>query len=407
MTPADDIAASAGSVRVRLVGPLRVYVDGRRVADPPAGRAASLLALLAVDAGHLVPIDRIIDDLWPDGPPAKAKENVASLVSRLRRLVGRERIEGSRSGYRLVLADDVRIDLRDAEAGVLDAERQLFSGAFAPACTAARDVLAILDAGELLEDDPYAQWAEAPRRRAEALKRRARRTLWTAALEMDDPRSAMEAASAAVESDPFDEEAHRALMRADHRRGDRGAALARLQAARAQPAGGDGRRSGPRDRRPVRGDRGRQARAGKLRRARRRQRAAPVTARRAGERTGGVAPEVERRGRRRQRPRVPLRAAGIGQVPAGLGGRRHGRGRRWHRPQGPVQRGGALLVPPADPRGAARVPRERPRRRGPGTGRELGGHHRRAAAQRPRPPRETPATSGPGRSWSTAARSKR
>lgn len=225
MTPADDIGQSAGPVRVRLVGPLRVYVDGRRVVDPPAGRAASLLALLAVEAGHLVPIDRIIDDLWPDGPPAKAKENVASLVSRLRRIVGRDRIEGSRSGYRLVLADDVRIDLRDAEAGVLDAESQLSSGAFAPACTTARDVLAILDAGDLLEDDPYAQWAEAPRRRAEALKRRARRALWIGALEMDDPRSAVEAASAAVETDPFDEEAHRALMRADHRRGDRGAAL--------------------------------------------------------------------------------------------------------------------------------------------------------------------------------------
>ena len=225
MTPADDNARSARPVRVRLVGPLRVYVDGRRVADPPAGRAASLLALLAVDAGHLVPIDRIIDDLWPDGAPAKAKENVASLVSRLRRIVGRDRIEGSRSGYRLVLSHDVRIDLREAEAGVHDAESHLSSEAFAPACTAARDVLAILDAGELLEDDPYAQWAEAPRRRADALKRRARRALWTAALETDDPRSAVEAASAAVESDPFDEEAHRALMRADHRRGDRGAAL--------------------------------------------------------------------------------------------------------------------------------------------------------------------------------------
>jgi len=225
VTAAEDMAQLARPVRVRLVGPLRVYVDGRRVADPPVGRAATLLALLAVDAGHLVPIDRIIDDLWPAGPPAKPKENVASLVSRLRRIVGRDRIEGSRAGYRLVLSDGVRIDLRDAEAAVVEAEAQLASEAFAAACTAAREGLAILDAGELLEDDPYAQWAEAPRRRAETLQRRARRVLWTAALEMDDPRSAAEAAAAAVESDPFDEEAHRALMRADHRRGDRGAAL--------------------------------------------------------------------------------------------------------------------------------------------------------------------------------------
>lgn len=225
MTPADDIDQPARPVRVRLVGPLRVYVDGRRVTDPPAGRAASLLALLAVDAGHLVPIDRIIDDLWPDGAPAKAKENVASLVSRLRRIIGRERIDGSRSGYRLVLSDDLRIDLREADGAVADAESRLSSGAFGPAVAAAREALGILDAGELLEDDPYAQWAEAPRRRAEALTRRARRALWVAALEMDDPRRAVEAAAAAVESDAFDEEAHRALMRADHRRGDRGAAL--------------------------------------------------------------------------------------------------------------------------------------------------------------------------------------
>jgi DNA-binding SARP family transcriptional activator/energy-coupling factor transporter ATP-binding protein EcfA2 len=226
VTTAHDTPPHDGPLRIRLVGPFRVYVDGRRVADAPAGRAASLLALLAIEAGHLVPLDRIIDDLWPEGAPAKAKENVASLVSRLRRIVGRHRIEGTRAGYRLVLADDVQIDLLDAEAGVARAEAHLAAGALPLACSAARDALTILvGAGELLEDEPYAQWAEVPRRRVEALTRRGRRCLWTAALELDDPRSASEAAATAVETDPFDEEAHRALMRAEHRRGDRGAAL--------------------------------------------------------------------------------------------------------------------------------------------------------------------------------------
>ena len=92
MSAGGDRGHGGTGLRVRLLGPLRVYVDGRRVESPPAGRAARLLALLAVDAGHLVPLDRIIDDLWPDGPPAKAEQNVASLVSRLRRIVGRNRI---------------------------------------------------------------------------------------------------------------------------------------------------------------------------------------------------------------------------------------------------------------------------------------------------------------------------
>ncbi|HEX3621722.1 MAG TPA: AAA family ATPase [Acidimicrobiales bacterium] len=228
MTSADETAPPGRpepTVRVRLTGPLRVYVDGRRTDDAPSGRAASLLALLALDAGHLVPFDRIIDDLWPDGAPAKARQNVASLASRLRRIVGRSRIEGGRSGYRLVVSPEVRTDLQDAQDAIAEADAALTSGGFATAIAAARRTLQILDAGELLEDEPYAAWAQGPRRRVAALTRRARACVWTAALALDDPRSAIEAATAAVETDPFDEEAHRALMRAEHRRGDRGAAL--------------------------------------------------------------------------------------------------------------------------------------------------------------------------------------
>ena len=230
MTPADEKPAAESPederrVRIRLVGPLRVYVDGRRVADPPAGRAASLLAMLAVDADHVVPLDRIIDDLWPAGSPAKAEQNVASLVSRLRRVVGRRRIEGGRSGYRLVRSGGLETDLLEAQAAVAEAESQLASGAYNGACGAARRALAVLDGGDVVEDDPYAAWAETPRRRAEALRRRARAGLWTASLAAGDTRSALDAATAAVDSDPFDEEAHRVIMRASHRRGDRGAAL--------------------------------------------------------------------------------------------------------------------------------------------------------------------------------------
>ncbi len=215
------VAQTTGTVRVRLVGPLRLYVDGSRVADLPAGRASSLLGMLAVEVGHLVPTDRIVDDLWPDGAPAKAEQNVASLVSRLRRLVGKDHIQGGRTGYR----GDFTTDLHEADALVTEAEGRLAAGAVGPAATAARRALAILDGGELLEDEPYAAWAQGPRRRAARLQRRARACVWTAALELGDTASALDAATAAVDADAFDEEAHRALMRASHRRGDRGAAL--------------------------------------------------------------------------------------------------------------------------------------------------------------------------------------
>ncbi len=212
-------------MRVRVIGPLLVHVDGRRARDLPGGRASSLLGLLAADAGHMVPTGRIIEDLWPGNPPAKPEQNVASLVSRLRRLVGRDCIEGGRSGYRLVLSDSVSIDLADADKAVSEAEARLAAGSSASAAAAAREALVLLDAGELLEDELYAAWTEGPRRRAERLQRRARRCLWTAGFELDDTAAALGAATAAVEADLFDEEAARALMRANHRRGDRSAAL--------------------------------------------------------------------------------------------------------------------------------------------------------------------------------------
>ena len=223
MSPAGETGEQ--SVRVRVIGPLIVYVDGRRARDLPAGRASSLLGLLAADAGRLVPTGRIIEDLWPGNPPGKPEQNVASLVSRLRRLLGRDCIEGGRTGYRLVLSGAVTTDFDDAEKAVTEAEDRLAAGSSASAAAAAREALALLDTGELLEDELYAAWTEGPRRRAERLQRRARRCLWTAAFDLEDTAAALRAATAAVEADAFDEEAARALMRANHRRGDRGAAL--------------------------------------------------------------------------------------------------------------------------------------------------------------------------------------
>ena len=68
------------SVRVRVIGPLLVYVDGRRARDLPAGRASSLLGLLAADAGRLVP-----DRSDHRGPVAREPAGQARAERRLAR----------------------------------------------------------------------------------------------------------------------------------------------------------------------------------------------------------------------------------------------------------------------------------------------------------------------------------
>jgi DNA-binding SARP family transcriptional activator len=92
-----------GAVRLRVLGPFAVEVGGEPSTLPPtAGRKArTLLKLLAVEPGRLVPADRALEVLWPDGRPARPAENLAVLVSRLRSWLGSSAVEGGREGYRL------------------------------------------------------------------------------------------------------------------------------------------------------------------------------------------------------------------------------------------------------------------------------------------------------------------
>jgi predicted ATPase/DNA-binding SARP family transcriptional activator len=91
-------------LRVDLLGPLAVTVEGRTV-DVPGGRRRALLALLALDAGRTVGIQRLIDALWPDDPPDNAVPALYNHISRVRGHLGRlaGRLERRANGYRLHL----------------------------------------------------------------------------------------------------------------------------------------------------------------------------------------------------------------------------------------------------------------------------------------------------------------
>lgn len=65
-------------------------------------------------------MDTIVETLWGDEPPPAAAQNVASLVSRLRRALGPDAISGGRAGYRLETARAV-VDVDVAERSVAEA----------------------------------------------------------------------------------------------------------------------------------------------------------------------------------------------------------------------------------------------------------------------------------------------
>lgn len=197
----------------------------------PAGKATTVAQLLVVRRGLFVSVDTIVEALWGDDAPPAAAQNVASLVSRLRRVLGPDAISGGRTGYRFETSRSV-IDVDVAERLVGEADAQLRSGRPALAASAAAQARAIYERGGFLEDEPYAPWAEDGRREAERLARRARRAAWSAALSLGDHALALDSATRALESNPLDEEAHRARIETLYRSGDAPGALSAYERLR-------------------------------------------------------------------------------------------------------------------------------------------------------------------------------
>jgi predicted ATPase/DNA-binding SARP family transcriptional activator len=96
-------------VELRLLGPVELVDENGAQVDLPAGKPRALLALLALDAGRAVTVDRIVDGLWGEHAPATAPKVVQGYVSRLRKLLPAGTLETRGTGYALRLGE--RIDL--------------------------------------------------------------------------------------------------------------------------------------------------------------------------------------------------------------------------------------------------------------------------------------------------------
>ena len=96
-----------------ILGPLEVVRDGEAV--PLGGmRQRAVLARLLVDAGRVVPVDRLVDDVWDGLPPATAHKTLQKYVSELRKVLGQCAVRTSGGGY-VVDVDDGELDSRDFE----------------------------------------------------------------------------------------------------------------------------------------------------------------------------------------------------------------------------------------------------------------------------------------------------
>ncbi len=91
----------------RLLGPVAVYDRRTGTGIAPSGpKQRALLATLVVHAGEQLSVDRLVEELWGERPPANAPNALHTHIARLRRLLpapGHEWISTLPTGYLLSL----------------------------------------------------------------------------------------------------------------------------------------------------------------------------------------------------------------------------------------------------------------------------------------------------------------
>jgi hypothetical protein len=97
-------------------------VDGVPAQELGSRKARLALRLLALGDGQAVPSAVLTDALWGDTPPARPDDQLAVLMSRLRSVLGRDRIGHRDRGYLL------RCDWLDAAEQALDHDRHTRAG---------------------------------------------------------------------------------------------------------------------------------------------------------------------------------------------------------------------------------------------------------------------------------------
>src|SRR5579872_208593 len=119
---AQDYRPFEMSATIQLCGRLAVDLDGERIETKLPGRQGRLLfAYLVLNRNRVVSRSELVDAVWSAELPRDPADALAALLSKLRTVLGNERLQG-RSELQLVLPVDARIDVERALATVHEAE---------------------------------------------------------------------------------------------------------------------------------------------------------------------------------------------------------------------------------------------------------------------------------------------
>jgi DNA-binding SARP family transcriptional activator len=219
-------------VALLTLGGFRLFRDGRLI---PAGdwgskKARTALKLLVARRGRSTTRDQLMDVLWPGEDPSALRNRLAVVVSTIRNVLDPDQqypsdqfVVSDHDGVWIVLESvevDVEIFLREAERGL----RLLKSGEV-EAARRSLEKAEVLYRGDFLEEDLYEDWAESLRKEALAAYITVCRELASIAHAANDAPAALRYTLRVLDRDPWNEEAHLALVATFRSAGRHGEAL--------------------------------------------------------------------------------------------------------------------------------------------------------------------------------------
>lgn len=225
----------------RLLGPLEMTVGDRVVNLGPVKRRTVLAALL-VDVGRPVRVETLVDRVWDDEPPAKARDVLYAHIARIRSaLVGSNVVVERRSGGYALHVDPDQVDAH--------LFRRLVAEARAEDCPDERRATLLRAALDLWQAAPLADvpgsWAAGVRENLEQ-QRRSAVALWARTLsDLGRPAAVVDTLRELVTAEPLAEPLLVELVRALHRAGRAAEALDTYARARARIVDALGVEPGP------------------------------------------------------------------------------------------------------------------------------------------------------------------
>ena len=213
----------------RALGELEVWDEGQPL--PLHGAVPrSVLAYLLLHANEIVPVDRLVDELWGSAAPGSAAKMVQNAVSRLRKLTGLSRLHTRPGGYVLQLEPD-EFDAWRYERLVERAREALAEGSPQEAVRRL-EAAAELWRGAPFGDLPSASFAQLEIARLEELKLEATECRIEVGLALGRHGELVGELESLVARYPVRETLRRQLMLALYRSGRQAEALAAYQSAR-------------------------------------------------------------------------------------------------------------------------------------------------------------------------------